>query len=156
LNDHVWDTVIAMAVAAHALDPASCASRGKQLKGRVATAVGYAQFLLGLVVRQRLEVDKPSDDQLVELASETVGYLSAMGEFAQENVVVILRELFDGLVEGSPRGIYFVMYATVMLGALCDDPAYDLAALRPAVRAKCLAMTTRYPGQFDCLGLSDP
>lgn len=154
LNEHVWQTVVAMAIAARALDPTVYAARGKTLEGQVQTAVGYAHFLLGRVMVQRLNLDKPSEHQLVELLSEATGYLAVMGKFTQEDAMLVAREQFGGLIDGAPRGIFFVMYATILLGALCDDPARDLTALRPWVRAKCDAMTTRYPGRFEYLRLS--
>jgi hypothetical protein len=152
LNDHVWDVVTGMAVAAQGGDVTTFAARGKQLEGRVPIAVGYLDFLLGQTVVARFNLRKPSDDQLYALADEASLALSLMGKFTVGQAALTLSEMFSSHpIPEAPKGIFFVMYASILLGALTHDPATELPPMRPWLRRKCAELTEREPGRFEYL-----
>jgi hypothetical protein len=152
LNDPVWQVVTGMAVAAHSGDVPTFAALGKQLEGQVPTAVGYLDFLLGQTVVTRLNLGKPSDDQLRALADEASPALSLMGEFTVEQAALALREMFSSVpIPEAPKGIFFVMYASILLGTLTRDPAAELPPMRPWLLRKCTELTEREPDRFEYL-----
>lgn len=152
LNERVWQAVTGMAIAAHSGDVTTFVDLGKQLEGQVPTAVGYLDFLLGQTVVKRFNVRKPSAEQLTALVDEASLTLSVMGRFSVEDATLTLREMFSSdPIPGATKGIFFVMYASILLGALMRDPVSELPVMRPWLRRKCAELVEREPGRFEYL-----
>jgi hypothetical protein len=157
LNEDVWQIVTGMAIAASAGDVTTYRALGRRLEGQVPTAVGYLDFLLGQTIVARLQVRKPSDEQLAALVEEASLGLALMGRFTRDDAMLTLREMFGSTpIPEAPKGIFFVMYASVLLGSLTRDPATELPRLRSWLRRKCAELVDREPGRFEYLRPSQP
>jgi hypothetical protein len=105
----------------------------------------------------RLGVRKPSEQELSKVVAEASLTMAVMGRFTEDDAALALREMFSGRpIPEAPKGIFFVMYASVLLGALCGDPTTDLPGLRSWLRRKCTELVQREPGSFEYLRPIEP
>jgi hypothetical protein len=112
----------------------------------------YLNLLLGQTIVNRLGVPRPDDHHVIDLVRDASLCLASMGKFTEHDATLVIREMFTSTpIEQAPKGIFFVMYASIMLGVLCHDPANELPTLRPWLIRKCAALLSREPGRFEYL-----
>lgn len=159
LNETVWETIAVMAGAARGGDATSFFELAKVLKPHGPTAIVYTRLLLGQTVVRRLEVANPTDQQLRSLVQEASLNLRVLGRFTDNEAELTLRDLFADTaspVADAPAGSAFVLYGIALLGALMQDPATDLASVRPYVVRKCSQLAESKPDSLGFLRGSAP
>jgi hypothetical protein len=138
IDQPTWNRLQLAVTAAHRHDAAAYAATmkwappGFGLPGQHRTGI-YVFYLLGYQVRQVLQTDKPTPQQLHQLAEDTYPSLQAILHLAPQ---AHLEETLRTVVEMPPlaarlRPGQTVVLAAAALGLLLGQPEHDLAAIRP-------------------------